>query len=269
MGSGRRRVIVGVALMGAAAVVATGVAFAMGRGESEEARSVTPASTTSTATAPAPATTITTAGPVDPCASNTTGDIDGDGRPDRVSEHWPQPGEATEPLIRVCFANGTIAEADRWGGMSGFGIRDLDGDGRSEVLVGASSGSVHAEQVLVWDGEALVYLSAPDGQLTLVAGLTHVGEDGDSWGQGATLERWGCPDVDGDGRRDLQLAVGVHRGDQVEWTRTTYLRRDTDAVLYAVIQGSDPWVPDQNKYFPAFGGVTGCELPPGDSDPAG
>jgi hypothetical protein len=141
--------------------------------------------------------------PAATCVATDTGDIDGDGRVDKVAVYYSplSPGvtppfpDSVQVTLRVEYAAGTREEVDVTGNPHGIGLlgaTDLDGDGREEVawiydagahsriggFVGTTStGHLH---VVGYAEPEVLY----DSSIFVAAGFT-------------------CPDVDGDGRKEL------------------------------------------------------------------
>lgn len=142
------------------------------------------------------------------CVGTGSGDVDGDGAADQVGLYIEPAGDASARIpvtVRVVYASGSSEEhrvdGFEWGAEL-LGVTDLDGDGREEVAY-------------LYDGGAHSSIGGFAG--TAVTGRLHgVGFPAPRvLLDGAALESAGfsCPDVDGDGRRELVVADAYDRGD--------------------------------------------------------
>jgi hypothetical protein len=181
------------------------------------------------------------------------GDIDGDGRPDIVigSPYTDIPGAGSTGAVAV-FSGKTGALLLRWEGpptttLSGFGesvagAGDVDGDGRPDVVVGASlftPGAVYEA------GAAYVYSGATGALVFEIDGQELLGDLGCAVA--------GAGDADGDGHADVivgELQIGTSGGGRV-----SVISGATQAVLLQ-IEGQ----------YPAFYGVGHAVASAGDID---
>jgi hypothetical protein len=182
------------------------------------------------------ATSTTAAAPQSGCAQRTSpepegeitseakGDLDGDGKEDRVSA-W---GVGSDRVFTVTTGAGGASEW-RTSNPSGadprvYGVADANEDGRAEVYV--SPGRT-ANVLTLIDCQVTPYLNQQGEPYAFDLGT------GD---QGTGL---GCVDADGDGRRDL---VGLLRiaseGAEVRWRRTIVQLYGQQARNGAVTEGS-------------------------------
>jgi hypothetical protein len=150
------------------------------------------------------------------CRSEATGDIDGDGRPDQVALWSPEdPDWQTGPYaVSVVYASGETEEieiaSDPALGQI-LGVADLDGDGRDEVAYVAVPGAhTYWGGFLGTGGTGHLHRVGFDDETALI----------DS--SAAFSGGFSCPDVDGDGRRDLAVVFAASDGRTVEVHRETY-----------------------------------------------
>jgi len=137
-----------------------------------------------------------------------TGDVDGDGSPDEVYVDGLGP-DGRMPRLAVRTATGAVSDLEVAGRDPEYvgvhGLEDIDGDGREEIFVAASTvagngvGSQPVVQVAVFQDCRLTMVTNDQGaayQFLVDSG--DVNEEGDPPARGV-----GCVDVDGDGARDL------------------------------------------------------------------
>jgi hypothetical protein len=150
------------------------------------------------------------------CRDEAAGDVDGDGRRDRIALWSPEdPDRQTGPFaVRVVYATGRTEEVEVAGNPALgqiLGVTDLDGDGRGEVAYVAVPGA-HT----YWGG----FLgTGGTGRLHRVgfAEETALVDASAAFSGG-----FSCPDADGDGRRDLVVVSAGSDGRTVEVHRETY-----------------------------------------------
>jgi hypothetical protein len=133
------------------------------------------------------------------CVGVDRGDVDGDGRPDDVAlATVPPHGFDQLPItVRVRYATGEVEEATVDGVpymAKLMGVTDLDGDGREEIAL-FTDGGAHSLMGLFMGTTRTGHLhrvgfSEPRGLA-----------DGAALSSGAFY----CPDLDGDGRKELVL----------------------------------------------------------------
>jgi hypothetical protein len=140
------------------------------------------------------------------CVATDTGDVDGDGRADQVGLYIEPSGDTSAPIpvtVRVVYAAGGTdehrVEGPEWGAAL-LGVTDLDGDGREEVAFLHDGGAHSAIGSFVG--------TAGTGSLHPVGFEGRVLYDGSAAGHAG----FSCPDVDGDGRREL-VVEGAYDND--------------------------------------------------------
>ena len=179
--------------------------------------------------------------------------IDDDGRPDLVFHDWVD----NRAVVGVC----TQRSADT---MPGLGqaevlqVIDVEGDGREEILYGATTMSAeHLAVAVVVDGELHAVRDGEGRRLVLLSGLevlrgigrfaSHVGV-------------FGCDDRDDDGIDDLVQVMVFRRAGSVEWTSTAYSLASGKARAVASAAGMLEGTPAPETWAESAAAlVTSCE----------
>ena len=184
--------------------------------------STTTASETTATTSPSTETTISTDVGVDATSdprcddpAAVTADIDGDGTPDRVI-HLFVDGAAA---LRLCASAVGYQELPGLGMAEQLVVIDIDEDGTSDVLYGATTAGSAGYQVAVVHNGVLATVTAPGGDAFLI-------EDGFPEGFPPAGPRYafGCDDRNEDGTRDLvtMTATANPTGIEVSGTAWTF-----------------------------------------------
>lgn len=145
-------------------------------------------------------------------------DLDGDRRDDRVYRVGAHPAadsrfaeiQEWEPRIGACTASGVNDEIPVKGQGEVFRVGDLDGDGRSEVWAGGTSGAA---------GHANVYRLVRDRLRVVMFGRYELELTGGYQGSDPQqrVSVWGCSDVAGDSRREVVVVTTEWRFDHPTW----------------------------------------------------
>lgn len=158
-----------------------------------------------------------------------TGDLDGNGHDEIITV----PASGGSPHVRIFDAQGSLVtdfmggkEAER-GGYS-IAAGDLDGDGRSEIVLARGSGSPPEVRIFEWTGALRKSFLAYDKKFTGGVSLA-VG------------------DLDGDGRSEIITAPASRGGPHVKvWNRFGFIRSEFFAGSASFTRGLDVTVADRN-----------------------
>lgn len=134
-------------------------------------------------------------------------DVDGDGEPDRVV-HTSRPRGGS--VLRVCTATGERQEIPGLGQGESLAVADLNRDGAVELIYGATTVSMSAEQVAVWVGGRLTPVVSRDGDpLVLLNGYPQPSNQ-------SYYKEWGCSPDGHLVQTTSELNRGVYRS--VTWS---------------------------------------------------
>ena len=191
------------------------------------------------------------------CAGQDRGDVDGDGSIDAVGLYAP-PGGGRDPVtvtVRVVFGSGGMAEYPVTGVAAApqlLGVTDLNGDGRDEIAYLYDSGASFG-----WG-----WFVGSDGGGGL--GPVGFGEEQPLMGGAATVVGgFSCPDVDGDGRREVVLSSGyTDDGVTAQVRRQVYRWEGTVLVLAEDVPGTASVGDDDGDGVPDYReGRSGVDCP--------
>jgi hypothetical protein len=214
-------------------LTATAVVLALGSCGSAAGVEAVPTPTTTTA-AITHATTTTSlsepasAGGPDLCERGSQIDVNGDGQPDRVSTY----GRAGDVgSLAVCAADGNVSDvrAIPLGDLEAFASFVLN-RGEPAIFIPMHTAATYAT------GSLLTFVGGRIKPITDSETGLQVGVDDGRLADPSMAAKWGCLDVDGDGRRDLVTVRITADG----WTRTAYSIDGTSAHRLATSSGSLP-----------------------------
>jgi hypothetical protein len=150
----------------------------------------------------------------------TAGDVNGDGYSDViVGAHWYDNGQSSEGRAYVYHGSGTglcaspawTAESNQAGAWFGFSVGtagDVNGDGHSDVIVGARYYSGGES----YEGRAYIYNGSPLGLATTHDWTIEGGQEGADLGNSVAT----AGDVNGDGLSDVIVGARLYDGGQTD-----------------------------------------------------
>ena len=163
-----------------------------------------------------------------------SGDIDGDGAPDRVYTHVD--AFLGTFSFGVCYGAGGREQLDDFT-VENAEVVDIEPDGRAEIVHNGTSATTAFNGVLVHDGVGLQEVRLDDGSpLTFETAFLLPG-----------VGSYGCDDVDGDGRRELVVVEVRPADDETRWTARAYALDGATAVEVDVQTGSEPPMTDEEQ----------------------
>jgi hypothetical protein len=175
------------------------------------------------------------------------GDLDGDGRRELVVASTESDSGYGSGRILVFDArtrhlraiSPEIVGGSSWEGLNDVRLRDLDGDGRQEILVAADR---------LYDGVIEIYSFSAADQFTMIWTNT-------TQPDGSPFESVDAADIDGDGVVEIVGGVGyAHTGSD-----------GTFVYAYSFATGAEEW---HSLHLGGFGTVSGLELADVDADGA-
>lgn len=159
------------------------------------------------------------------------GDFDGDGRRDRAYQTLRD----SVLILGVCAANGQSDEVEIGQAEGSFEAKDLDQDGRDEIVFGGTSVSQVLDVLAAFVG-GVIEIDDQSGPALAEGPLPPDPE--------SAAQAWECEDVDGHRRREV-VKVTVRRiGAQAEWTKEIYRIDRAKLVPLRTDKGTSPARPN-------------------------
>jgi hypothetical protein len=167
-------------------------------------------------------------------AGTVTGDVDGDGQPDRVLHHLTEDG----PVLDVCtwWFSGSVAGLGQAGVLE---LVDVDADDTMEILYGSIEDGVVTAQIAQADADGnLVVVTGSDGEPLV---LTDGYPDGPP--PDGQLHTYGCVPAAGEAPAHL-VTARITVGGEVSYELTPYTIASGSATPGEVVAQALPDLPD-------------------------